>query len=305
MTRSALNEIYTRLAAAGVTWVRIDLGWTNFEPARRHLNPAYVQTADDAVDAARAHGLQVLATLLSTPRWANHGRGPNVAPSNPADYAWIAGWVAGHFAGRVSAWELWNEEDNTFVWNPPDPAAYAALVRAADPTIKAADPAATVVLGGVSYNDVGYLASLYADGIHGYFDVVATHPYEGNADAPPATPDDGTEYTPTHVAAVHELMVQHGDGNLPIWFTEFGWASHANTASTPDYELGVTKTQQGDDLVETLRWVAADAPYVTHAFWYEATNQTGTDIQNANYGLLTTRLAPKPAYTILQRYLAQ
>jgi len=305
MTPTALNSIYAQLAAAGVTWVRIDMGWASFEYAPQQLTSSYVQIADDAVNAARAHGLTVLADLWSTPPWANGNQATNVPPSNPADYAWIANWAAAHFAGRVSAWEIWNEEDTTSFWNPPNPAAYTALVKAAYPAFKAGDPNATVVLGGTSYNDTSYLAALYADGIHGSFDALATHPYEGVADNPPTTADDGTEYTLTHVAAVHALMAQNGDGNLPIWFTELGWADHTNAPGTANWQLGVSPTQQGDYLVDTLRWVAQNAPYVTHTFWYEATNETNTDIQNANYGLLTTGLTPKPDYTILQQYLTQ
>ena len=67
----------------------------------------------------------------------------------------------------------------------------------------------------------------------------------------------------------------------------------------------MSPTEQGDYLIETLRWVAQHAPYVTQAFWYEATNETDTDIQNANYGLLTTGLAPKASYTLLRGYLDQ
>ena len=178
-------------------------------------------------------------------------------------------------------------------------------MQAAGPAIKAGDPPATVVLGGTSYNDVTYLAALYAHGIRGSFDAVATHPYEGVADDPPATADDGTEYTLTHVAAVHAVMAADGDGALPIWFTEFGWADHPNPLGTPSWQRGVSPAQQGDYLVETLRWVARHAPYVTHAFWYEATDETDTDVQNANYGLLTTQLIPKPSYTVLRHYLTQ
>ena len=55
------------------------------------------------------------------------------------------------------------------------PAQYAALLAAADVAIKAADPAATVVLGGLTGNDATYLAQLYAAGVAGSFDAVGVH----------------------------------------------------------------------------------------------------------------------------------
>jgi hypothetical protein len=304
MTPSQLNTIYGDLAAAGVQWVRIDLGWASFEGSGPgQISSSYTQIADNAVNSARTHGLQVLAMLWSSPGWANGGQGTNVAPTNPSDYANFARWAAQHFAGRVAAWEVWNEENNPSIWAGTDPAAYTALAKAAYPAIKAGDPSTTVVLGGTSYNDTAYLSALYTDGIRGSFDVLSTHPYQGVANAAPETPDNGTEWTLAHVGAVHGVMVANGDGNKPIWFTEFGWSNHTNAAGTPNWQLGVTDPQQGDYLVRTLRWLASNAPYVTRAFWYEAVDETNTDIQNANYGLLTSGLTPKVVDTTVSGYL--
>jgi hypothetical protein len=305
MTPASLSAIYGQLAATGVKWVSIDMGWASFEPTGPGQLSSYVQTADDAVNQARADGFQVLATLWSTPGWANGGQGTNVPPRNPNDYANFASWAAGHFAGRVAAWAIWNEPNTPAFWAGTDPAAYAALVRASYPAVKTADPSTLVVVGNTSYNDTAYLSALYADGIHGYFDVLATHPYQGVANQPPETPDDGTQWTLSHVAAVHSLMAANGDASKPIWFPEFGWSSHANPISSPNWMLGVTAAQQGDYLVRALRWIATNAPYVTNAFWYESTDQSGTDIQNGNYGLLTTSFTPKASDATLKAYLNQ
>ena len=213
--------------------------------------------------------------------------------------------IAAHFAGRVGAWEIWNEPNQTSFWSTADPSSYTALVRAAYPAIKAADPNVLVVAGATSDNDTTFISAMYADGVQGSFDVLSTHPYQGEANLPPETPDDGTQYTLAHVAAVRALMVAYGDGSKPIWFTEFGWSSHANTPGLPNWQLGVTDAQQGDYFVRTLRWVATNASYVTNAFWYEATNDSTTDIQNGNYGLLTTGLTPKLSYDTLSSYLNQ
>ena len=44
-------------------------------------------------------------------------------PSDPSDYARFAGALAKRFAGRVAAWEIWNEEDASLWWaSGPDPA---------------------------------------------------------------------------------------------------------------------------------------------------------------------------------------
>jgi hypothetical protein len=204
----------------------------------------------------------------------------------------------------VAAWEVWNEANQDHFWAGARAADYVALLRVAHPAIKNADPAATVVLAGPSYNDTGWLAEAYAAGAGGRFDVLATHPYLGPADAPPETPDDGNIWTLTHVAAVRELMEDWGDGDLPIWFTEVGWSSHSNDASTPPWQRGVTAARQGDYLVRTLELVRQRFSYVSHVFWYTARDRSDSDIHDNNYGLLTAGLTEKPAYWSLRAHLA-
>jgi hypothetical protein len=295
--------VLDRLRDAGVTWVRIDLGWASLQETSRGAHSQwYVDLADRAVDEARARGLKVLATLWATPSWANGGAGTGTPPSNPADYAAAAQWAAAHFRGRVSAWEVWNEPNLTEFWTG-NVADYARLLKAAYPAIKAGDSSAQVVLGGPSTNDTPWLAQLYAAGAKGSFDVMATHPYQGMADAPPETPSDGNRWWLSNVTTVHDLMVANGDGAKSIWFTEFGWSSHDNPSGVQNWNRGVTPQQQADFLVRALTYVAQNFPYVTNVFWYEERNSASGNVQLDNYGLLNRDLSPKPAYDALKAFL--
>jgi hypothetical protein len=63
------------------------------------------------------------------------------APTSTEEYAEFAGLVAERYAGKVSAYEIWNEPNTYVYWAPkPDAAAYTELSQAAYPAIKAADP---------------------------------------------------------------------------------------------------------------------------------------------------------------------
>jgi hypothetical protein len=303
-TAAQRAAVLDRFQAAGVRWVRIDLGWPSFqETGRGAFSRWYVSLADDAVNEARARGLEVLATLWGTPRWANGGGTASVPPANAADYAQAAQWLAAHFRGRVSAWEVWNEPNLSDFWQG-SVAQYASLLKAAYPAFKSGDPSARVVLGGPSTNDADWLRKLYAAGAKGTFDVMSTHPYMGVADAPPEARDDGTRYTIAHVRAVHRLMVRNGDGAKPIWFTEFGWSSHANWPGVENWNRGVTPQRQGEYLVRTLKYVGANFRYVTNVFWYTDRNESGAGPHNDNYGLLMQDGSPKPAYDALKAFLA-
>jgi hypothetical protein len=248
--------------------------------------------------------MRILVTFWLTPDWANGGAGARSAPNDPNDYAKAVGWAAARFAEEVDAWEIWNEPNNSGFWEGADPAAYTKLLQAAYPAIKEANPKATVVFGGTSHNDAEWIEAAYQAGAGGSFDAMATHPYQAVADLEPEAPDQGDKWRLTHLTAVRGVMVRNGDGDKPIWATEFGWSSHGDdSAGLPNWERGVTPEQQGDYLIRSLRLVQYRFPYVTHMFWYRDRDEDSGDPQSDNYGLLDANLNPKPALIRLRSEL--
>ena len=291
-------------AASGMTWIRLDVSWSMLQPNGPGSYDSWgVNFVDRVITMATSRGLKPLVTLWITPKWANGGAWKYDPPTNPADYARVAEWAARRWADKVPAWEVWNEPNHESYWGGTV-LQYAALLRAAYPAFKRGNPNATVVLGGPSYNDVPWLTQAYDAGAQGHFDVMATHPYQGMADLPPDAPDDGKIYRMRHVKAVYDLMVARGDGAKKIWFTEFGWSTHANTADVENWDRGVTLQQQADFCVRTLTMIAADYPYVTNVFFYRGRDGDADESpQNRNYGLLYRDLRPKPVMAALKSYL--
>jgi hypothetical protein len=295
--------VLDKLAAAHAQWVRIDLSWTNFEYAGKGQIQTWVKAqADFIVNAANARGLKVLGSMWGTPPWANGNQSWSVPPTNPADYGSFMGWAAGYFKGRVAAWELWNEPNLDYFFKGHDLVKYTAMVKSAYPQIKAADPASTVVAGVVSAADPALVNTLYSAGIKGSFDALAVHEYNG--DKAPETPyvPGGDTYIDA-VRAVRSAMLAQGD-DKPIWLTETGWSTHANTSTTPSWGRGVTEDQQADYYKRTITFLAGAHPYVKAVFFYTERNVDTTDVHEANYGMLRYDLTPKPAYTAMQQYLA-
>lgn len=298
-------QVLDQFKAAGASWVRIDVSWAMLQPTSRDsfdLNWG-VPFVDRVINMATSRGLKPLITLWMTPAWANGGAGDRTLPTDPNDYARAAAWAAARWAGKVPAWEIWNEPNEPSYMTGTDPVAYTRLLRATYPAVKAANPAAKVVFGGPASNDSAWIAQAYAAGAQGSFDVMATHPYMAIADLPPSVPDDGTPYNFTHLAGVYDLMVRNGDGGKPIWATEFGWSSHPNAGGEANWNRGVTEQQQGDYLVQALDLARRTMPYVTNLFWYTDRNTTGGNVQQNNYGLLNYDLTPKPAYFAVKAYL--
>jgi plastocyanin len=294
--------VLDKLQAAGVTWVRIDMGWASIqEHGRGEVSDWYVERLDFAVDAARDRGMKVLGTLWGTPSWANGGRSPNAPPLDPADYAWAANWVASHFRGRVAAFEVWNEPNSTRFWTGTT-ARYVDVLRVAYPGFKAGDPNVKVVLGGPADQDTEWIGRVYEAGAKPYFDVMGMHAYMSPSDLPPET-DNGTRWTLAGVSRVLDVMKAHDDGSKEIWFTEYGWSSHPNTGSEQNWDRGVTQAQQADYLVRSLRYLGTYRPYVTQVFWYEERNETSGGVHEDNFGLLTSDLVEKPAYAAAKAFL--
>jgi len=305
-TNPERTAVLDKLQAAGVQWVRIDTSWAGIEWAYKgDRNAAAIAMVDFCVNEARARGMKVLVMLWLTPAWANGGQGERVPPSNPQDYADFARWAASYWKGRVDAWEVWNEANpgNSF-WQGTT-AEYAALLKAAYPGFKGGDANAQVVLGGPSSNDDGWIRELYSLGVKGSFDVLATHPYQGVADAPPEQPDDGNRWWFTHLPAVRNVMLDYGDAATPIWFTEFGWSAHDDWAGIADWQRGVTLAEQADYLVRAIKYTTTNYPYVPVMFWYkERAMPGGTDPHQEGYGLLNADLSERPAYSALKSFLA-
>jgi Cellulase (glycosyl hydrolase family 5) len=307
LSLQSVNE----MAGLGVGWVRVFAAWNIFEPNRGHLNEPELDSLETGL-AALPKGTKVIVDVVNTPAWESGSSNPAMPPRDPADYARFAGALAKRFAGRVAAWEIWNEEDASLWWaSGPDPAAYTALLKAAYPAIKSVDLSATVVLGGLTGNDYEFLSQLYADGAKGSFDAVAVHtdticdvesPYEilRNGQSDPRI----SRWSFLGYRTVHEVMLAHGD-NSPIWMTELGWSTDTQVCNSGAWAgqkaAGVTPQQQATFLLQAYHCLAQDS-YVQVGIWFGLQDTEPFGSPRGSYGLLDPSLLPKPAYGALADY---
>ena len=99
-------------------------------------------------------------------------------PSNPATYAAFVAYLAQRYGTRLAAIEVWNEPDQAnqaYFAGPEKPQRYAAMLRAAYPAIKQANPNVPVLAGSLVGANGVFLRALYAAGIKGYYDGLAVH----------------------------------------------------------------------------------------------------------------------------------
>jgi hypothetical protein len=272
------------LREAGVQWAREEFFWHQLQPQpggpfRWNGDGSGMYDYDRSVAAQAAAGIKMLGLIDYAPAW-NHGRNP------PLD-EWIQDWgnyvyqvVAryGRGNGPIKYWEVWNEPNLTRsghalgLYEIKD---YARILNVARAAIKAADPNATIVLGGLAsvwsyppspttYDYFDYLAALGELGAWNDFDIMAVHPYR--LDPPEGAPwrRDHQQTFPTELGRIDELMLRYGA--KPLWLTELGWATDRG-------RFGVSEDQQAQFLTRTYVMALAH-PSVEKIFWYDFRNDS-------------------------------
>jgi hypothetical protein len=304
--------------ATGAKEVRVFLLWRDLEPdAKGRFAPHIVDAYTQIVTRLGAAGVRANFVFTGSPQWASGSTNPNTPPRSPADYADALARFAAlpGIKGQRIAYELWNEEDADEWWAPKaDPAAYAALVKAAAPALRAADPSAQVVLGPLTGNDFPWLEQLYANGIQGNFDAAAVHLDTACLVTGPSTffRDANkriSQYVFLGVREVIATMKAHGD-DKPLRVTEYGWSSTQSDsgtgsscergAGTGTKPSGVTPADQATFLAQGYHCLAQE-PGVETATWFtlrDAPTAESPLDELRHYGLLTTGGAHKPAWDV-------
>lgn len=203
-----------RLWDAHVTWRDIQP-----EPARWAF-----KRLDRYVAMARITHTDLLLPLGLTPQWASSRplERSSYAPGNAAEPRELSDWqryveaVVRRYAGRISAYEIWNEPNLSGFFSG-DVDAMVRLTCEAYRIVKQADPKAIVVSPSATHQMEGieWFELFLERGGRKCFDVVGFHFYT-LAHEPP-------EKIVPLARKLHAVMEKHGIGKLPIWNTESGW----------------------------------------------------------------------------------
>jgi hypothetical protein len=228
--------------------------------------------------------------------------------------------------GLVDAYEIGNEPNMAWQWmgQPPDPADYVAVLRTAYTAIKEVDPGALVVSGGlgpvgridntcepaprclctansgVTYegnncqvmDERAYARELFRLGAGDTLDAFGYHP-AGFAYEPERALDDlpdhdrDNDFAFRGAEVMHQIMVEYGLDDTPLWATEFGWVRDPSEDggeavwchTQPSYEdnfgwMDVPETLQADYLVRAfeyadVHWPWMGAMFVWNLDWHD------------------------------------
>lgn len=331
-SRFAGDRPFDLARGLGVTRQRVNMLWAYTLPERQFNARRKPSTLnynfsgyDRLIDRAARDGVRVHVSLTGpAPRWANARRATTrrawYKPST-REFGKFAATVAEHFAGRVDRYSIWNEP-NWKTWLGPlkaAPSLYRQLYLKGYKAIKAADPAAKVLIGetapfskrGWSTSPLAFLRSvtcvnrsyrrtrscpkLRADGY-------AHHPYDfthaPNYKYPGA--DNVTIGTLSRLTKALDrlsrvgVLRKNGGGKMPLYLTEYGYFASGKRALSKRkrskyLQQAYSIALRNRRVKSQLQYLLVSPPRSTRASFFDL-------------GLVSTRGRRNAGYNALQRW---
>lgn len=177
MTAEERSNVLDRLAAAGVSSIRMQLDWNRVEP-----EPGTFQWTDfdGAVDAAAARGMEVVLVLGPCAEWAVNPawevppaeRSRSVPQSQDVWRAYVRAAVA-HFRNRVRFWQVRRQPSvRNFRGARRE---YAALLESAAEAARAVDPTVKILVPEGGYLDIAAADRFIQSGNCQFADVLGAY----------------------------------------------------------------------------------------------------------------------------------
>jgi hypothetical protein len=228
-----MQTMFAEAAAMHASTIRLDVA-----PAlvfHDPLQPPDFSGLDEVVALANAYHLRVVANLMTIPWWISACATPRdisqmtlCGTDDLADYRAEITAIVRRADPAVRDWEIWNEPDLGSFFSGT-PLQYAWMLRTAHDAIKAIDPAANVLLGGISgLSGQNWLAQTFAapgpDAVHA-FDIANIHER------------DKLDSLAGDVKAWRWFLAANGFTG-PLWITEHGYPSDPAFQYDPSYAGG-------------------------------------------------------------------
>jgi hypothetical protein len=220
--------------------------------------------------------------------------------------------------GLVEAYEIGNEPNQSWQWGNqvPDPDEFVGALKVAYARIKAEDPDAVIVSGGLgpvgrieatpegegwpgndgrSMDEWEYAKAMFTQCITGCFDVLGYHPF-GFAYPPETDPNSvPNNFAFRGAEDIRQIMLTYGLDDKPVWATEFGWIRDPDADGwggckfQPDFNepfgwMLVSALQQADYLSRSYAYADAHWPWMEAMFvWNLDWNDQGWTCDNIRF----------------------
>jgi hypothetical protein len=310
------NKYYNDLVESSANWVRIPVHWRDAEPTLQNPKNYNWSAIDATLSAARPNygNVQIIGTVYYAPDWAvpepYHPRAVLKDEALP-HFGQFVQALAARYSGNtpglpvVTHWEFYNEPDiatepgGVPLWGDSGHK-YAQMLATVSPAIKAGNPNAKVVFGGIAYDaftDQGgtfvrkFLDDVLTAGGGNYFDIMNFHTYPVFAENWTGKKDSlGGPGLLEKTNYIRNKLAGYGL-QKPMIVTEAGWFSD----DPPNYPLPNNPDIQARYLVQLFtQAMAADLDIMIWWMLHDA------GIGYNDTGLVTNGTPPvrKPAFFV-------
>lgn len=318
-TKDKLELYFSKLNELGVGWIRWDIEW--FYVQNDSKDSFNWDESDRIVALAEKYNIKSVATLAYAPKWAaaESCSYTDCYPADPSAFGKFAEEAARRYKGKINVYEIWNEPNSNVFWKNPNPQIYGEILKESYTRIKSVDPNIEVLTGGLaaiedskrgSISPVGFLESLYEEGVNKYFDSIALHPY--TYPIAPNFPFINNHFR--EMEKIRKLMIKNGDENKKIWITEIG----APTGG-PGYASGLDKLigfkygsdymeeeAQAEILQDSVLYYKENTDFIAGYFWYSLLDEGSSRGDTENfYGLLKHDWSEKLGYSLYKDLISQ
>jgi hypothetical protein len=284
----------------GVQYLRCAFSWNGIEKEQGKYDWSFW---DGLVNSAEENQIGLIPYVAYTPQWAARDAQDfwKQPPRDPALYADFMNRIAARYRGRVRSWEIWNEPDNRdYFTGTADE--FATLAIAAARSIRAADPDAILVLGGMAYGPGDFFRSVISDRhLDRYVDVVATHGY------PETWLNERAEVIFQQWIPAMSQMIAADQSGAGLWINEMGYADYRYAPDKASvygvdvfYDYEHTRRYQAVMLFKFFVMALA-SQRVSLAGWYRiddfpaSETRLGSDLVNYHLGVVDDHGKAKPA----------
>ncbi len=213
MSQIRSDSVLSKVKAANVRWIRrAAIPWRLIEPSEGQRNWAAISDLEREFQTASENGYKLVIVVREAPAWAQALQGISCGPIKQDKLQAFAAFMH-DVVGRYSAppynvyyWEIWNEPDISPQLVPADSlwgcwgnesdqyyggGAYAEMLKTVYPMVKAAQPEAQLMVGGLLLDcdpqnppagkdckPARFLEGILHAGGGAYFDGVAFHAYD-------------------------------------------------------------------------------------------------------------------------------
>lgn len=213
----------------GIDTMRCSFGWDDYEPQRGVYDFTWLK---QFAALANQYGIKLRPYIGYTAPWAGKRGTDGIYWNDPPKalpewYNFVYSLVSAlRPYPNVLSYEIYNEENDKFWWEGSRVAYRGTLARAAL-AIRAANPDAQVLLGGMVFPDFDWLSAMVDYGLADSYDITPFHAY-------PETFETQTveEYLDAQYYDYFVPLNNKAGGHKPIWINEMGFAT---TTGVSDY----------------------------------------------------------------------